>query len=488
MSVSQRLTYNMAFAVAGRVASALIGLATTAMMTRHLGPELFGVYRTASAWAVLGCTLANLGLSMVTLREIAVPGRDAARTVGTALTVRVVLGLGSVALTSLLLALIPSPDPGHAHQLVLATAVAGLGSVATLGNEIVTTIFQNALAQAKATIAELAGGLAMLAGVTLAVTLDGGLIHIVAASTAGLLTTFVVSAVLADSIKPVRFYFDPGIARMLIVLGLPVFLSEALGMITLRLDTVTLSLLSTPPEVAFYGVASKLREIGSKIPFMFGAFLLPVFVRLADQPLMFEKRVADALLATWIFSVAGMLALGCFAGELVAGIAGGSFAPAATCVQVSGLALAATSLVAILNAAALAMNRAHGIVKNHLVGAVVTLGGFAILIPLLGAVGAALAVAAGEVVFMVTMLFLAGIKGLPQLPWRKFAGVGAVGSVTAAAVMGGRAIELPGYVLMFAAAVVYPVLLVLTGLLDPAQLRGLIRRPRAGGPGVSSEL
>src|SRR6266404_9033420 len=157
MSVSQRLTYNMAFAVAGRVGSALIGLATTAMMTRHLGPELFGDYRTASAWAVLGCTVANLGLNMVTLREIAVPGRDVTRTVGTALTLRVVLGLAAVALTSLLLALIPSPDPADAHQLVLATALAGVGSVATLGNEIVTTIFQNTLSQVKATIAELAG-------------------------------------------------------------------------------------------------------------------------------------------------------------------------------------------------------------------------------------------------------------------------------------------------------------------------------------------
>src|SRR5262249_26264461 len=158
-------------------------------------------------------------------------------------------------MTALLLGVIPTGDHVDPRQLMMATALAGIGSVATLGNEIVTTIFQNALAQAKATLAELAGGIAMLVCVTLAITLNGSLMQIVGASTAGLVTTFLVSALLADRMTRVRFHFDYNIARLLIVVGFPVFLSEALGMITLRLDTVTLSVLSTPPEVAFYGVA-----------------------------------------------------------------------------------------------------------------------------------------------------------------------------------------------------------------------------------------
>jgi O-antigen/teichoic acid export membrane protein len=486
MTVSQRLASNMAFGVVGRIASAVIGLATTAMITRHLGPDLFGVYRTATAWAVLGCTFANLGLGMVTLREIARPGAASERTVGTALTVRLLVGLATVCLTALLLSVIPTGDHLDPRQLVMATVLAGVGSVATLGNEIVTTLFQNALAQAKATLAELAGGVAMLLAVILAIALDGSLMQIVGASTAGLVTTFLVSAVLANRISPVRFHFDYGIARLLIVVGFPVFLSEALGMITLRLDTVTLSVLSTPPEVAFYGVASKLREIGSKVPFMFGAFLLPVLVRLLDEPANFEKRVGDALLATWVFSVGGMIALGCYAEEIVAFIAGGSFAPAAACVRVSGIALAATSLVAILNAAALALNRAHSVVKSHLIGAVVSLGGFVLLIPHHGAIGAALAVAAGEVVFMITMLFVSGTHGLPRLPWGKLAGVAGVGIATAATIAAARASELPNYVLLLGGAIIYPALLLVTRLVDPAQLQAMVRRPRAAAD-VSSE-
>ena len=48
-------------------------------------------------------------------------------------------------------------------------------------------------------------------------------------------------------------------------LGAPLLLSDIIGMVTLRLDTVMLSIMSSPAEVGYYSVANKLREIDGRL-------------------------------------------------------------------------------------------------------------------------------------------------------------------------------------------------------------------------------
>lgn len=476
MTLAQRLAANMASAVGGRIASAALGLATTAMMTRYLGPELFGISRTATAWAVLGCTVANFGLGYVVLREIARTGANAERIVGNALTIRIIVGIFAAVVTTALLMLIPQPNVPSTTQLAHATALAALGSIATLGNEVVTAIFQNALRQAQATIAELSGSVAMLVLVALAVHFDMGLMGIVGASTGGLLTTFIAAIGLAESITPVRFHFDTPTARMLIAIGLPVFLSETVGMVTLRLDTVALSIMSTPHEVAFYGIASKLREIANKLPVVFGAFMLPLLVRHVSNPETYEKRLRDALMAVWIFSLGMMVALWAFAEPVVQMIAGQEFLPAAPAVRAIGVALGASSMIAVLNSAAFALHRMDQVLKVHIGSAALTLVGFALLIKPLGALGAAIAVVVGEAAFAIGLLFLSAPRGLPVLPWWRFAAVVVVGLVTAVILEVAKRWNAPLYVTMPLGAVLYPGILLVTGLLQREQILAIVRK------------
>ena len=55
MTAASKLTSNIAYAVVGRLLNAAFGLATTALMARHLGPEIFGLFRTAFAWSTMTC-------------------------------------------------------------------------------------------------------------------------------------------------------------------------------------------------------------------------------------------------------------------------------------------------------------------------------------------------------------------------------------------------------------------------------------------------
>ena len=127
---------------------------------------------------------------------------------------------------------------------------------------------------------------------------------------------------------------DLALAGSLIVLGLPLFMSDIIGMVTLRLDTIALSIFSTPTEIGYYGVANKLREVAVKLPYMFAAFLMPLLVRSLGDLREFNLRLSNSLVAVWVFAVSVMLAMGCFGDVILQLLAGRDFAESATVVQI----------------------------------------------------------------------------------------------------------------------------------------------------------
>ena len=74
MSLLRSLATNMAAIVSGKAMTAVAGLATMVVLTRHLGPTEFGYYRTVLTYCAFAAVLADCGLYMINLREISRPG------------------------------------------------------------------------------------------------------------------------------------------------------------------------------------------------------------------------------------------------------------------------------------------------------------------------------------------------------------------------------------------------------------------------------
>ena len=79
MTLARSLTASMALLAVGRVASILIALATIAVLTRALGPEEFGYFRTAIAYLSLAMLLGGFGLNTVAVRELSRADADRPR-------------------------------------------------------------------------------------------------------------------------------------------------------------------------------------------------------------------------------------------------------------------------------------------------------------------------------------------------------------------------------------------------------------------------
>jgi len=476
LTLARKLTANVGYAVAGRLASALFGLATTAIMARQLGPDLFGAFRTAFAWGVLCCTLANLGLVVVCLQEISRDGADKQRIVGTALGLRLLIGAFCIVLSAGVAWFVPVSKAIGPLQMAYATAIAALGGVATLGHEIVSTIFQQSLTQKRASIAELVGGTATLAFTLLAVATDGGLLAYTAAITGGLVVTAICAALLAEQITPVRPRLDLPLAKRMIVSGLPLFGSEAVGMITSRLDTVLLSVLSIATQVGYYGAAGKIREIAVRFPYMFAALLMPILTSRVSQPREFRRYLADALVVTWIFAVAAMIGLIRYADLIVAFLAGQKFAGAVPTVQLTGPAVAVTAMAAVLQYAAYSLDRSGAALKAKTVSSIVALIVMLVLIPAHGAVGTMAAVMVGELLFGLMLIAHASPDGQPVMPWRRLVIVSIVGLLVAGVAVMLKALDVPRYLRIMAVIAAYPALLLAFRVTSISQLRSLTAR------------
>lgn len=480
MTLARKLTSNIAYAVVGRLFNAAFGLATTAIMARSLGPDAFGLFRTAFAWATMTGILANMGLEIVCLREISRSGADRPHIVGTVLGMRLAVGAFCTLLAAGIVWFVPQPDVASSVQLSYAAWIAAVGSVAMLGNEIITTIFQQTLTQKRASLAELAGGAATLAFVLLAVAVGGGLLAFTGATAGGFVVTAFTSALLAEKIVPVRPRFDFAEGRRLVMSGLPLFGSEILGMVTARVDTVLLSLFSVATQVGYYGIANKIREIAVRLPFLLASLLMPILTRAAGEPETFRRYLADAIVVTWIFAAAVVVGLGCYADVIVTLLAGPQYLDAAAAVRITGLTLAAGSMAAILEFAAYALERAGAALRIKAVSSAIALAGLVTLVPDNGAVGAATAVLLGEASFAVGLIRLATPDGRRVMPWRRLALTSLVGVISAALALLLLEVGIPWFAGVAALVIAYPALLLLFRVTTIAQLRALTARQPAG--------
>src|ERR1700722_13027799 len=90
MTLLRSLATNMAAIASGKALTAVAGLLTIMVLTRHLGPTQFGYYRTVLTYCAFAAVLADCGLYMINLREMSRARADPGRVAGNALALRIV--------------------------------------------------------------------------------------------------------------------------------------------------------------------------------------------------------------------------------------------------------------------------------------------------------------------------------------------------------------------------------------------------------------
>jgi O-antigen/teichoic acid export membrane protein len=192
--------------------------------------------------------------------------------------------------------------------------------------------------------------------------------------------------------------FDPAQWKFLVHQTLPYAMASAVGIIYFREALVLTSFLTTEHEVSYYSAAFRIVEVLTVIPYQLISIAFPIFTRAAatdDRSRLaygFQRTLDTALIGgVWM---AASIVVGAPFG--IAVVAGPGFAPSVPVLQLQGLAIIASFLVALFGTMLLSVRLYRALLSaNALAVAMATVLSL-ILIPSYGARGAAIAPTAAE--------------------------------------------------------------------------------------------
>ncbi len=347
---SRAIALNMGAALMGKGLGVLVGLVTTMLLTRHLGPEDYGLYRSVLTWVLFASLIGDLGLYMVLLREIS-RREDPGEVIGAALMLRLVATGSVLTLAAVACAFLPVAPSAKAGMFVGAAYFTAYQS-----SELLVAVFQKALRQTYQAMAEALGSLALLALTIFATLAGGGVEAMLAALFGGATVTLALMLYWGRRLEPIRLHYDPALWRQLVVAGLPMAGSRALSITRLRTDMLLLAVLQPAAAVGLYGVPTKVYEIAANVPFLFGGLMMPLFVEAfaSGDRAQLLKRIESALIVMIVFGGGVALATVVFAREIVVLLAGDAYAAAWPSLAMLGPSVGLTAVAQVCRFALMA--------------------------------------------------------------------------------------------------------------------------------------
>ncbi len=311
------------------------GVIIAALVARYLGPDNFGLINYAlSIVAFLGGGVA-LGLDTIVIRELTVAPGERARTLGTALILRIAAGVVAAAAAPLLVLLL---QPGDGVALVL-TAIIGL----TLPLQAIDTLelpFHAALKSRTAVAGRSLGVVGTLVARALLLVVRADLVWFAAA----LLVEKPLGAIVllrklrAAGERIADWRFDWQSARLQLKDGWPLMVSGLVIMIYMRSDQILITGMLGAAANGLYSAAVRLVEQVFVIPGIFARSLAPKAMQLDDAAFMpYVRRVAVRM----VWGGIGLaLALALASDLLVRLLYGTAYAPAAPVLRLLSLNIA----------------------------------------------------------------------------------------------------------------------------------------------------
>ncbi len=385
-----------ALRMVGYVVGVAVSVVSSALLLRHLGVGATGEYVTVLSLVSLAGGVTEAGLAAVGVRELSTLPADLARGFFGSLCGLRLMCIAVGALFALALALLS----GYSSTLVLGTLLAGAGAVVTTLQISYSLPLLAQLRLEWVTAVEVLKQVATTVVVVALVAAGAPLLPFWAATIPAGIAATALGALLIRRSMPLLPAFDRATWARLLRRTLPYAMASAVGGVYFRLAILIMSHVASAHQTGYYGASFRIIEVLFVIPLMIVGSTLPIFARAARDD---RDRLDYALGRTFdvclLLGLAVGLSLVTGATFIIGVIAGPKFAPAAAVLRIQGLALIATFMGAVLGYALLSLGRYREVLLINL--AVLLLSGVltGVLASSYGAVGAAIATTAVEVLY-----------------------------------------------------------------------------------------
>jgi O-antigen/teichoic acid export membrane protein len=403
VATPQRVAANVAYSALGRGWSALLLIVTTPVIIHGVGVSGFGIYVIATV--LLGYVgLLDLGLNAAVVRSVATHHADQdrlGRAVGSALTLLGLLGLLWGAVLALLAPAIVDQvlhiPSGLRADALFAVRLAALGFACNMVFVVFAAIVQGLQRMDLFATRSVAVSTAMAAGQIIAVLGGGGIRGVVGVTVGVTILSSLIFYFASRRLLPglsFRPMVDWTAVRELLGFGTMRFLNQAAGQATFQLDAVIIGAFLPISAVTYYSVPLSVAQKFLVVEDSVAATFFPAAVELRARGEMerLHRLYTSALKLVFVaMAFLAVVAVG-YAWPILNAWVGRSVADnGARIFAVLAVAYALSALLGIPALASDATGHQRWTAGFALVSAVLNVGMALVLVPRVGAIGAAYA-------------------------------------------------------------------------------------------------
>jgi len=370
-----------------------LSVLSVALLTRHLGVVRFGYYTTVLSLVAVVAAVTDAGMTAVGVREFSVrSGAERDQLMRDLFGLRIALSaVGALLVAGFALA------AGYSTALLAGAVLASLGTVALVVQHTHTIPIAAQLRIGTLAALELARQALSVAAIVALVALGAGVLPLLAVVPAVNLLLIAPTARLARHGISLRVGVHPRGWLSLLRPTVSYSLASAVGVIYVYTAQIVTSLVASEQQSGVFAASFRIFVVVGGIPYLLVGGALPLLARAArDDGERLRYASARIFEVSLILGVAAALCMLAGAQFMIAVVAGPRYAASAAVLQVQGLALIASFVLAGWSFALVSLGRYRGVLLANLAAFAVSCCATAVLAGSLGAHGAALATVCAE--------------------------------------------------------------------------------------------
>lgn len=356
MQLNGSIARHTAIHAAGKAIGSVLAVVAVSIMLRLLGPGDFGEYGAAMAYTAMFAVIGDLGIYLVTTRELARRTKEEAEEfLQHALGLKLAIALVLMVLASSTVWLIPN----YSTTLKVGVCIAAFAYIGVMVNQVLTGIFQRHVAMHKLAASEVIARTVWMGGVILASVFDWGVYAVLGTITLSHLVNMSLLLVFARHYYRIRFAVNWAQWKSILVVAAPLALAAVFKAVYFRADTLILRYITNEEVVGLYTSAYKVLENIVTFAAIFSGIMLPVLVRAfaSKRPRAFTKAYRESITMVSVVIVPAVILLVYGAEELLVAFGGAAYAPAAPILQILALAIGVIFYEHMLSSAAIAIGK-----------------------------------------------------------------------------------------------------------------------------------
>lgn len=389
-----RLVHGGALRMVVYVLSILMSIGSVPFVTHHLGKVNYGYFATAGAIVFIISGFTEAGLNAFGVREYATGRADKDAMLRNLVGLRVSLTGFCVLAVAGVAALTSAPE-----DIKLGILVAGGGLMVTIAAENFGIPLNAEMRLNVASMLSLIQQFVLCAGYVVLVVLGAGVLPLLAMTTVSGAALFTATAFAMRGRVSTIPLFNRRVWRDILVQTLPYAAASAVGIIYFREALILTQALSSAGQAGYYAAAFRIVDVLGIMPYQLVLAGFPILARAAhhgnDDRLRYAlQRLVDL---GWLVGVWAVLCVFFGASFGIAVIAPGhEFRGAVPVLQIQGISVLATFMVAVYGTVMLSVRHSRDLVLANALAVVVATVLSVALIPHFGAKGAAVAAVASE--------------------------------------------------------------------------------------------